>query len=74
MNARHLVVIVAVGSGLIFLAPTPEKAGQADKVETVSEPVEDITIIPAAEENSDQVKLEPATFTGDTRMLEDSDQ
>jgi hypothetical protein len=46
---------------LIFLAPTPEKAGQADKIEAATKPTPDGRPAPAAALG----KVEPASFDGD---------
>jgi len=65
MKSWHIILIVAVGMSLIFLAPTPEDAGQADKTETASRPTADGKRMPAAA----AAKVEPASFDGDPSTL-----
>jgi hypothetical protein len=64
VKSRHIIAIVAIGASLIFIAPTAERAGQA---ETASEPAQDVKTIPAQdkmlEPDSSDAKLQPASFT-----------
>jgi hypothetical protein len=61
MKSWHIILIVAVGMSLIFVAPTPEKAGQADKVDTASKPPPDSRPVPATA----AANFERASFDGD---------
>ena len=63
MKPRDLFLIVLTGASLVILAPTAEKAGQAEK----TEPAQDVKITPAQEET--EAKLQPASFNGDTKKL-----
>jgi hypothetical protein len=56
VKSRHIIAIVAIGASLIFIAPTAERAGQA---ETASEPAQDEMLEP----DSSEAKLQPASFT-----------
>jgi len=73
VKPRDLILIVLTGASLVILAPTAERAGQAGKME----PAQDVKIMPAQEEKpapvSQQAKLQPATFSGDTEKLKTVD-
>lgn len=64
MKPRHLVLIVLIGAGLIAVAPTSEKAGQAEKITVATAPARDAKVVPAQE-----AKVGPASFTGSRREL-----
>jgi hypothetical protein len=60
----HLILIVAIGTSLIALAPTAEKAGQA--IETT----QDVKVMPAQQEPAtSQATIVPASFDGETENL-----
>jgi hypothetical protein len=72
VNSRYLILIVAIGSGLIILAPTAERAGQSDKAETPGEPARDVKVVPASEDGVSHAKLQPASFDRRIEKLKDT--
>ena len=57
MKTRHLIFIVLTGMSLIAVAPTGEKAGQADTREVGGEP------------RSTHAEVQAASFTSDADRL-----
>jgi hypothetical protein len=67
MKPCDLIFIVGIGTSLIVMAPTAEKAGQA---EIANDAVQDVKVMPAQNEPAtDQAKLVPASFDGDADKL-----
>ncbi|MGE0237901.1 MAG: hypothetical protein AB7F09_16420 [Parvibaculaceae bacterium] len=66
MKPRDLIAIVLIGTSLIAVAPTTEKAGQADRDR---EPAQDVNVTPARKDDAGDAKLQPASFTSDTEGL-----
>jgi hypothetical protein len=61
VKPRHLILIVAIGTSLIALAPSVEKAKDA---------AQDVKVMPAQEDSVEgQPKIVPASFDGETEKL-----
>ncbi|MGE0005884.1 MAG: hypothetical protein AB7S92_09850 [Parvibaculaceae bacterium] len=70
MKPRSLIAIVLIGTSLIAVAPTGEKARQADKT---GMPGEDVNVMPRHEDASREAKLQTASFPGDGPAPKDRD-
>jgi hypothetical protein len=68
MKPRSLMAIVLIGTGLILVAPTGEKAGQADKTGMRAQ---DVNVMPPQEDASRKARLQNASFSGDAPALKD---
>jgi hypothetical protein len=73
VKPRHLIFIVLIGTSLIAVAPTAEKAGQADKADVATEPAQDVKVIRTQKVNvepeASRAKIQPASFSGDAGKL-----
>jgi hypothetical protein len=68
VKPRHLILIVAAGTGLILLAPTAEKSGQADTVE----PSQTVKTLPAPDSKPERARILPVSFDDNAQKLKNA--